>query len=170
MHTHNAMRGVSFGRRVVAWVSLLSGVLGVLLVGCGESKYGKEMINAPWTEMTVDYCVGSGPDVKMKTWVTKDPKVLKELQKSLKIQSIRWVTVGASMTTNRIQLKTADGNNLEMCILDENRVAFHDADHPGDAFFLVIATGFTNRLQGAIEATEAGEVHFWYRTEVNVSR
>ena len=146
-------------------------VLLTFLTGCEVSgRHGQALMQKPWTEISVDYCVGPGPDVKMKTWSTANAKVLRELQDSLDVESARWLSLIARMTTNRIELKTADGDTLIIHVFDAHSLSMYDAQHAGDSFSLKIRGDFVARLKAIIETAEGERIHFWYNTEVKWNR
>lgn len=136
--------------------------------GCENSK--PDPVATSWKKLKVEYCVGSPPTVTMKSWETEDQKLLDDIHDALKIKSRQALTLVGTMTTNRIAITLADGNDVIMYILDEERLSYHNPANRQQSYSVITDKGFVEKLRNVIQAATGERIHFYYDRRVQIIR
>ena len=148
---------------------LLIAAAAFAMMGCNR-KSEKTIQDTPWSRISVDYCVGNGPNVKLKTWTTEDAATLEKLRGAFQVLSRKGLSLIATMTTNEIRLSAAGGDEFVLYVFEDTKLSCYDARNRKDSISLEVAECFVQELTKAIEAAGGDEVHFVYKYDVNVMK
>jgi hypothetical protein len=186
---HMSERPLGFPAKTLKWVRghpILAGILLFPVVGYFSLdawlNYHMSVTGREWKRLSVDYCVGEGQQVQMKTWTTSEPQLLNKLRNSLTIYRQTGLTLIGTMRTNRLTIDFNYGNRLEMYVIQEEecklspyqgekcQLSFHDPDRRYLSFHLDTSGEFVRLMRKEIEAGGEGKIHFCYDHEVVISR
>jgi hypothetical protein len=137
-------------------------------LGCEKSTLNPAA--ASWQKIKVEYCVGTPPAVAMASWETEDQRLLGELRDALEIKSRQGLISVPTMTTNRIALTLADGDDFVLHIYDEEMLSFYNPANRQQSYAITADKGFVEKLRSVIQAARGERVHSYYDREVTISR
>lgn len=158
------------------WTSRFSVVIScilflVIMCGCGshdECSDPLQICSAEWESLSVQYCVGAGPQVVAKKWASRDEAVMRRLKKAMIIKECASLSLIGTMTTNRLQMRLDDGNAIEMYVLANTQLSMHDPKRPKRSYLLIVDTAFVEVLKNVIAADTGDDPRFYYSHEVDV--
>jgi len=159
-------------KKVVVAVTVSIGIVAGLV---GLNYYSNEEVpdpeNTGWNRISVQYCVGeAGSKVALKTWVTEDRGLLREMQDSFVVSRKTGLTVIGAMRTNRIDLKLSDNKEVVMYLYEECLASYYNKDNIQQSFALDIDKGFLEKLKKTIKEVTGDQAYFYYDREVEIRK
>jgi len=146
-------------------ITVVSLFVSFFILGC--SIFYPQLQRQSWSSIEVDYCVGEGERVQMKTWSTNDPIILKQLKKSYHATSISLAWTAGYMNSNEIRLTLANGKVWNIYIYSPTTYKLIDPTDK-DSFHLDLKLAFFETLKAMIEKHEARSIHFYYFKRVTI--
>ena len=141
----------------------------LLAAGCKARQSDPLGLTATkWKSLSVQYCVGEGSTVVMKSWSTSDEALLDQLQ-HLGVQEVSPLSLIGTMTTNRLDIVLATGETIRMYVLDEHMLTMHDPARKKKSYSLRLDGDFVKRLRSMIDDQAHDSIHFYYDHEVSVA-
>ena len=133
----------------------------VLFLICGCAKSLPDLQEANWVSVSVEYSVGEGSELEKQTWSTTDRKVLDRLQEQLQVKHIVDLWGIGTVTSNKIDLRLANGQKWVMYIVDPVKIAINDPDTQRGGYYLKVTPAFYKSIKALIESTQEEPVHFF---------
>jgi len=130
-----------------------------LICGCSSSL--PDLHEAKWVSFSVDFLVGEGSEVERQTWSTNDRRVLDRLQEQLQVKYTGTLWGIGTMTSNKIDLRLANGQRWIMYIVEPAKIAINDPAGQKGGYYLKVTPAFYESIKALIESTQEEPVYFF---------
>jgi hypothetical protein len=139
----------------------------VLSVGSGcSSRVSYELRHVQWESVTVYYCVGSVSPVEQHSFTIRDRQTLDNIRRSLIIGHVGDLWGYAEITTNRLEVRLANGEQWHLHISSPNSMVARKHPHGQTSYRVVTDSSFYHTLMAALPNNRG--IRFLYSYEVEI--